>query len=189
MRLLRRWRTIPAHGRFPPLMSEIERRDTVMSWGQSFWWREAGPVPPSPRSNSRRGAHLMPLPWSRGRAECDPIENSSRGQTVSPTTYAAEGRAGIVVGLCLERSINLIVGMLGILKSGGRISAWMPIIRPSGWSTCCATARSACWSRSRSSWPVFRDESPYGVSGFRVDQIARLLTILQGTDAPTIWPM
>ena len=44
-----------------------------------------------------------------------------RGQIGSPLPPPSWRRPG-VVGLCLERSIELIVGLLGILKSGGAYS-------------------------------------------------------------------
>ncbi len=106
-----------------PLMSEIERRDTVMSWGQS-----SGGMKPD--------QCLHRLIEQQARRTPDAVAVEQDGQSV--TYRELESRAnrlahylrrrgvepGIVVGLCLERSINLIVGMLGILKSGG---AYLPL--------------------------------------------------------------
>lgn len=106
-----------------PLMSEIERRDTVLAWGQS-----SGGTEPDQCLHRLIERQVQSTP--------DAIAVEQDGQKV--TYRDLDSRAnrlahylrrrgvepGIVVGLCLERSINLIVGMLGILKSGG---AYLPL--------------------------------------------------------------
>ena len=45
------------------------------------------------------------------------------------------------VGIYMERSLDMITGLLGILKAGG---AYIPLIRPcppTGWNLCCVTLR------------------------------------------------
>jgi len=37
------------------------------------------------------------------------------------------------VGVCLERSIEMVVAMLGIMKAEGCMYRWMRSIRRSGW--------------------------------------------------------
>ena len=38
-----------------------------------------------------------------------------------------------LVGLCVERSLEMVVGLLGILKAGGAYVRWTRVIRRNGW--------------------------------------------------------
>jgi hypothetical protein len=46
------------------------------------------------------------------------------------------GWAPMRVGICLERSLDLLVGVLGILRPVGPMSRWTPRSRPSAWPSC-----------------------------------------------------
>lgn len=108
-----------------PLMSEAERRETVLAWGQ----------PPSSVSFGE-GRCLHRLVEAQVQRTPDAIAVRQDDQTL--TYRELNGRAnrlahylrrrgvtrGMVVGLCLERSLHSIVGLLGILKSGG---AYLPL--------------------------------------------------------------
>ena len=53
--------------------------------------------------------------------------------------------AETVVGLCLERSLELLIGLLGILKAGARIFRSTRPIRRRGWLSCSRTPAPPCW--------------------------------------------
>lgn len=55
------------------------------------------------------------------------------------------------VGLIAERSVNLLVGLLAILKAGGRMYRWSRVSRSSEWHSCCVTHRSRSCSGPRTS--------------------------------------
>jgi len=38
-------------------------------------------------------------------------------------------RPEVMVGICVERSLEMVVGILGILKAGGAYVHWIPSIR------------------------------------------------------------
>ena len=61
----------------------------------------------------------------------------------------------VCVGLCMERSLELVVGLLGILKAGGRMSHWIRRIQRSALPSCCqipgASAGDAAEDRYRPS--------------------------------------
>jgi len=42
----------------------------------------------------------------------------------------------VIVGLCVERSIEMVVGLLGILKAGGAYLPLDPQLPASAWDTC-----------------------------------------------------
>jgi len=106
-----------------PVMSDAERQETVFAWSRS---QEA----------AKSGQCLHRLIESQVQRTPDAIAVQQDGQALTyrdlneranRVAHYLRGRGvvpGVVVGLCLERSINLIVGMLGILKSGG---AYLPL--------------------------------------------------------------
>ena len=53
-------------------------------------------------------------------------------------------RPGVLVGLCVERTAALLVGLLGTLKAGERTCRWIRRFRRSGWRSCCRTAGRRC---------------------------------------------
>lgn len=106
-----------------PLMSEAERRHTVLDWGQSSGGIE--PVECLHRlieRQSQRTPDAIALEQDGQLVTYRDLE--SRANRLAHYLRRRGVEPGIVVGLCLERSINLIVGMLGILKSGG---AYLPL--------------------------------------------------------------
>jgi non-ribosomal peptide synthetase component F len=51
----------------------------------------------------------------------------------------------VMVGLCVERSLEMVVGTLGIVKAGAPTCRWTRRIRPGGWRSCSRTrARRWC---------------------------------------------
>ena len=56
------------------------------------------------------------------------------------------------VALCVERSLEMVVALLGILKAGGAYVPLDPAIRRSGWRTCWRTATPAVLLTQRARW-------------------------------------
>ncbi|MBS0172290.1 MAG: amino acid adenylation domain-containing protein [Nitrospira sp.] len=106
-----------------PLMSKIEQRDTVMAWGQS-----------SGGTEPELSLHRLIERQAQRTPDAIALEQDGQRMTYRELEVRANRLAhylrrrgvepGVVVGLCLERSMNLIVGLLGILKSGG---AYLPL--------------------------------------------------------------
>ncbi|MBI4000399.1 MAG: amino acid adenylation domain-containing protein, partial [Nitrospira defluvii] len=106
-----------------PLMSDAERRETVLAWGQS----------PEP-AEALSCLHRLIEAQVQRTPEAIAVEQEGQALTYRDLDERANRLAhylrrrgvapGVVVGLCLERSPNLLVGLLGILKSGG---AYLPL--------------------------------------------------------------
>ncbi|MBA5872906.1 MAG: AMP-binding protein, partial [Nitrospira sp. CR2.1] len=101
-----------------PLMSEIERRETLSAWGQS-----SGGTEPDQCLHRLIERQVQRTPDAVA-VEQDGLKVTYRDLELRANRLAHYLRRrgvepGIVVGLCVERSINQIVGLLGILKSGG----------------------------------------------------------------------
>ncbi|ODT43771.1 MAG: hypothetical protein ABS70_07170, partial [Nitrospira sp. SCN 59-13] len=106
-----------------PLMSEEETAQTVLAWGQ-----------PSGTADRLLCLHRMIEAQTMLTPEAVAVEQDGQSLTYRELDARANRLAhylrrrgvepGVVVGLCLERSLNMIVGLLGILKSGG---AYLPL--------------------------------------------------------------
>ena len=55
----------------------------------------------------------------------------------------------MLVGLCVERSPEMLIGLIGILKAGGAYLPLDPDYPPSGWPSCWKMRRRRCSSPSR----------------------------------------
>ena len=106
-----------------PLMSEAETRQTVLAWGQS-----SGAGEPELCLHRLIEAQVRKTPGvvavEQDGQSLTYRELDARANQVAHYLRRRGVGPGVVVGLCVERSPNLIVGMLGILKSGG---AYLPL--------------------------------------------------------------
>ena len=81
-------------------------------------------VRPSAVRSAGAARRPMRLPLS-STTTSSPIANSTADRTNSPTICAAAGvRPGVMVGVFVERSLDMIVALLGVLKAGG---AYVPM--------------------------------------------------------------
>ena len=72
----------------------------------------------------------------------------------APTSWRITcARSGVgpeaVVGLCLERSLEMMVGLLASSRPAAPICRSIRTTRRSGWPSCWRMPARACWSRSR----------------------------------------
>ena len=80
------------------------------------------------------------LSYEQLNARANRLANYLRSRGVGPE---------VKVGLCVERGVEMIVGMLAILKTGGAYVALYPSIPSSDCSICSTTLRPPCSSRRR----------------------------------------
>ena len=74
------------------------------------------------------------LTYGELNARANQLAHHLRGLGVGPE---------VLVGLCVERSPEMVVGLLGILKAGGAYVPLDPAYPPSGWPSCCEDTRAA----------------------------------------------
>ena len=72
------------------------------------------------------------LNYRRLDRRANKLANHLRGQGVG---------VGSLVGVCMERSVEMVVALLGILKAGRRTCHSTRIIPPTGWASCSRTRR------------------------------------------------
>ena len=106
-----------------PLLSESERRDRVLAGGSS-----SEPVGTLACLHRQIEAQAQQTPDAIAAQQAGQMltyrELDERANQLAHYLRRRGVAPGVVVGLCLERSLNLIVGLLGILKSGG---AYLPL--------------------------------------------------------------
>ncbi|HET6846195.1 MAG TPA: amino acid adenylation domain-containing protein, partial [Anaerolineales bacterium] len=106
-----------------PLMSEAEQRETVLAWGKtSEEFEKLSCLHRQIEAQARRTPEAIAVQQEGQRLTYRELEE--RANRLAHYLRRRGVVPGVVVGLCLERSLNLIVGLLGILKSGG---AYLPL--------------------------------------------------------------
>jgi len=129
------------------MLPAAERQQVLETWNTTTTTTTAGPEAPGV---------VHGLVEAQAVARPDAIAVVAEGQALSYgalNARATRWRACCArrawgpdqrVALCLERSLELVVGILAVLKAGG---AYVPLdrrIRPSGWPSCSPTV-SRCW--------------------------------------------
>jgi hypothetical protein len=125
-----------------PLLTESERRRILVEWNETG--REYPPlcVHELFEEQVARQPHAVAvvyqeqqLTYGELNRRANRLAHYLRGLGVGPE---------VLVGLCVERSLEMIVGMLGILKAGGLICHWIRQTRGSGWRLWPRMLESAC---------------------------------------------
>jgi len=126
------------------LLGEEERRLVVAEWNRTEreYPREAG-LGELFRAQAERSPDAVAVVYGEERLSYRELDR--RSNQLAAALEGARSRARVAVGLCVERSAGLVVGMLGIVKAGGRTCRWTLRTRRSGWASCCATARWRWW--------------------------------------------
>ena len=132
-----------------PLLTEAERHQLLVEWNDTA--RRATRARPASTQLFEAQAERTPdaVAVLYARAARSPTASSTSAPTSSPTTCArwASGPSA-VVGLCVERSLEMVVALLGVLKAGGAYVPLDPAYPPSAWPTCWRTAARRCCSPS-----------------------------------------
>ena len=63
-------------------------------------------------------------------------ELNQRANQLAHYLQAFGVQSNVLVGLCVERSLDMVVGLLGILKAGGGYVPLDPVTHPSAWLSC-----------------------------------------------------
>jgi amino acid adenylation domain-containing protein/FkbM family methyltransferase len=106
-----------------PLMDEARRRQVLESWNGVPAAGAAG-TPLHTRFERQADATPHAVAVEAGGARVTYAELEARANRVAHALRAAGAGPDAVVGLCAERSPQMVVGMLGILKAG---AAWLPL--------------------------------------------------------------
>ncbi|MDI1433385.1 non-ribosomal peptide synthetase [Polyangium sorediatum] len=109
------------------LLTDEERRQILVEWNDT-----AADVPEDRcihelfQEQCRRVPDRVALVFDEGHAETRLTyrELNARANRVAHHLRSMGITSGTIVGLCLERSANMVIGMLGILKAGG---AYLPL--------------------------------------------------------------
>ena len=106
-----------------PLLSEAERHRLLSEWndtateyprdGASTSCSRSGPSAPPRRSRS--SSRTQQLTYRELNRRANQLAHHLRALGVGPE---------VLVGICVERSLEMVVGLLGILKAGG---AYVPL--------------------------------------------------------------
>ena len=106
-----------------PLLSEQERQQLLVEWNQT-----AATVPARPmraRAVQRAGAaHAGAAALVQEERQLSYAELEERSNQLAHRLRELEVGPEAVVGLCMERSLELVIALLGILKAGG---AYLPL--------------------------------------------------------------
>ena len=110
------------HSRALPLLTEIEQHQ-IAAWNatQQDYPRDAC-VPQLVARQAAATPEAVAL--AAGDQTCTYRELNRRANQVAHYLQTLGVRPGVLVGLCVERSFDMVVGLLGILKAGG---AYVPL--------------------------------------------------------------
>ena len=106
-----------------------------------------GEAPRPRRCSSAGGAHARSAA-ALVAVEGERLTYARARRAGQPAGRAACARSGVgpevPVGLCLERSPEMVVALLGVLKAGGAYVPLDPATRRSGWPSCSPTPERRC---------------------------------------------
>ena len=106
-----------------PLLGEEERQQVLEGWNETASGVSEGAV--CPRVVRGAGGRRRRRRWRwcmRTRAELWGAQRA--GEPAGALSARAGGGAGCAGGICVERSLEMVVGLLGVLKAGG---AYVPL--------------------------------------------------------------
>ena len=123
------WRRAVAEPERPlaalPLLTEAERQQVLVEWNDTARRLPARRLHPPPLRGPGGPHARTPSPLVRRRRRAHlPRARRARQPARPPPALASASAPRSRVGLCLERSLELVVGLLAILKAGG---AYVPL--------------------------------------------------------------